>query len=103
MSFMMWQLHQVPEYRISQVGARFVDRETNMSEVEIRPPREEARIDIEHIHSKSVQVPTSCSELSSHDTDIVERLLSKTVYTWCNATIRQSYFYSCKKKTCTRI
>ena len=31
---------------ISQVGARFVDRETNTSEVEIRPPREEVRIDI---------------------------------------------------------
>ena len=35
---------QIP---ISQVGARFVDRETNMSEVEIRPPREEVRIDID--------------------------------------------------------
>ena len=56
---------------ISQVGARFVDRETNMSEVEIRPPREEMRIDIEHTHSKGVQVPTSHSKLSSHDTDIV--------------------------------
>ena len=30
---------QIP---ISQVGARFVDRETNTSEVEIRPPRKEA-------------------------------------------------------------
>ena len=59
---------QIP---ISQVGARFVDRETNTSEVEIRPPREEVRIDIDHTHSKGVQVPTSHSELSSHDTDIV--------------------------------
>ena len=56
---------------ISQVGPRFVDRETNMSEVEIRPPREEMSIDIEHTHSKGVQIPTSHSELSSHDTDIV--------------------------------
>ena len=57
--------------QINQVGARFVDRETNMSEVEIRPLREEMRIDIEHTHSKGVQVPTFHSELSSHDTDIV--------------------------------
>ena len=59
---------QIP---ISQVGARFVDRETNTSEVEIRPPREEVRIDIDHTHSKGLQVPTSQSELSSNDTDIV--------------------------------
>ena len=59
------------------MGARFVDRETNTSEVEIRPPREEARIDIEHTHSKGVQVPTSHSELSSHDTDIVEGSLAR--------------------------
>ena len=62
---------------ISQVGARFVDRETNMSEVEIRPPREEARIDIEHTHSRGVQVPTSHSELSSQDTDIVGSSLAR--------------------------
>ena len=65
--------------QIGQVGARFVDRETNTSKVEIRPPREEARSDIEHIHSKGVQVPTSRSELSSHDTDIVEGSLAR----WC--------------------
>ena len=57
--------------QISQVGARFVDRETNTSEVEIRPQREETRIDIKHTHSKGVQVPTSHSDLSSHDVDIV--------------------------------
>ena len=45
------------QIQISQVGARFIDRETNTSEVEIRPPREEARIDIDHTHSKGVQVP----------------------------------------------
>ena len=56
--------------QLSQVGARLVDRETNMSEVE-RPQREETRIDIKHTHSKGVQVPTSHSDLSSHDTDIV--------------------------------
>ena len=65
------------QIQISQVGARFVDRETNTSEVEIRPPREEARIDIEHTNSKGVQIPTSHSELSSHDTDIVEGSLAR--------------------------
>ena len=54
------------------MGASFVDRETIMTEVEIRPPREEARIDIEHTHSKGVQVPTSHSELSSHDTILLK-------------------------------
>ena len=52
--------------QLSQMGTRFVDRETNTSEVEIRPQREE----IKHIHSRGVQVPTSHSDLSSHDTDI---------------------------------
>ena len=65
---------QIP---ISQVGARFIDRETNTSEVEIRPPREEVRIDIDHTHSKGVQVPTSHSELSSHDTDIIVGSLAR--------------------------
>ena len=64
--------------QINQVGARFVDRETNMSEVEIRPPSKEVRIDIENTHSKSVQVPTSHSELSSHNTDIVESSLARS-------------------------
>ena len=57
--------------QISQVGARFIDRETNTSEVEIRPPREEVRIDIDHTHSKGVQVPSSHSELSSPDNNII--------------------------------
>ena len=59
------------------MGARFIDRETNTSEVEIRPPREEVRIDIDHTHSKGVQVPSSHSELSSHDTDIVVGSLAR--------------------------
>ena len=63
--------------QISQVGARFVDRETNTSEVEIGPQREETRTDIKHTQSKGVQVPTSHSEISSHDTDIVEDSLRR--------------------------
>ena len=57
--------------QLSQVGTRFVDREINMSEVEVRPQREKMRTDIKHSHSRGVQVPTSHSDLSSHDTDIV--------------------------------
>ena len=57
--------------QLSQVGTRFVDRETNTSEVEIRHQREEMRIDIKHTYRKGVQVPTSHSDLSSHDIDIV--------------------------------
>ena len=63
--------------QISQVGTRFVDRETNMSAVEIRPQREETRIDIKHTQSKGVQVPTLHSELSSYDTDIVGSSLAR--------------------------
>ena len=54
------------------MGARFIDRETNTSDVEIRPPREEVRIDIDHTHSKGVQVPSSHSELSSPDNNIID-------------------------------
>ena len=60
----------------SQVGTRLTDRETNMSEVEIRTQREEARID--NMNSNEViitndrytQVPTSHSGLSSYDSEI---------------------------------
>ena len=58
--------------QISQVGARFIDRETNTSEVETRPPREEVRTDRIHAHSKGIQVPSSNSELSSHEMNIME-------------------------------
>ena len=56
--------------QLLQVGPRFVDRETNTSEVDIRPQGEEMRTDIKHTHSRGVQVPTSHSDLS-HDIDIV--------------------------------
>ena len=65
------------QIQISQVGARFIDRETNTSEVEIRPPREEMRTDIIHAHSKGIQVPSSNSELSSHDMNIIETPLAR--------------------------
>ena len=59
------------------MGARFIDRETNTSEVEIRPPREEVRIDIDHTHSRGVQVPSSHSELSSPDNNIIESSIAR--------------------------
>ena len=60
------------QIQISQVGARFIDGETNTSEVETRPPREEVRTDRIHAHNKGIQVPSSNSELSSHDMNIIE-------------------------------
>ena len=65
------------QIQISQVGARFIDRETNTTEVEIRPPREEMKTDIIHAHSKGIQVPSSNSELSSHDMNIIESPLAR--------------------------
>ena len=57
--------------QLSQVGTRFVDRETNTLEVEVRPQREEIRTDIMYSHSRDVLMPTSPSSLSSHESDIV--------------------------------
>ena len=60
------------QVQISQVSARFIDRETNTSEIEIRPPREQARIDIIHACSQGIQVPSSSSEYSSHNMNMEE-------------------------------
>ena len=38
--------------QLSQVGTRFVDRETNTSEIEVRPWREESRTDIMYSHGR---------------------------------------------------
>ena len=57
--------------QLSQVGTRFVDRETNTSAVEVRPQREEIRTDIMYNHSRDEQMSTFCDNLSSHETDIV--------------------------------
>ena len=57
--------------QLSQMGTRFVDRETNTSEVEVRSLREETRIDTRYIHSRDVQIPISHSGISSHETDII--------------------------------
>ena len=57
--------------QLSQVDARFVDRETNTSEVEIRTQREETRTDIMYGHGRDEHMPISHDSLSSHETDIV--------------------------------
>ena len=44
---------------------------------EIRPPREEARIDTDHTHNKGVQVPSSHSELSSPDNNIIDSCIAR--------------------------
>ena len=54
----------------SQVGTRLIDRETNTSEVEVRTQREETRIDNLSSNNRDIQMPTSCSGLSSYDTEI---------------------------------
>ena len=61
--------------QISQVGARFIDQETNTSEVEIRPPRKEARTDIIHAHSQGIQVPSLSSEFFSHNRNTKESMV----------------------------
>ena len=55
----------------SQGGTRLIDRETNMSEVEIRTQREETRMNILSSDNRDIQIPTSHSGLSSHATDII--------------------------------
>ena len=60
------------QIQTSQVGARLIDHETNTSDIEIRPPREEARTDIIHVHSQGIQVPSSSSEFSSCNRNIEE-------------------------------
>ena len=55
----------------SQVGTRLIDRETNMSEVELRTQREETRINILSSNNRDIQMPTSHSGISSHETDII--------------------------------
>ena len=57
------------------MGARFIEQQTNTSEVEISPPREEVRTDIIHAHSQGIQVPSSSSEFSSHYMNIEESMV----------------------------
>ena len=67
------------QVQTSQVGARLIDHETNTSDIEIRPPREEARTDIIHTHSQGIQVPSSSSEFSSHNMNMEESMVRPNV------------------------
>ena len=69
------------QIQISQVGARFIDCKTNTSEVEVRPPREEARTDMIHAHSQGIQVSSSSSEFSSHNRNIEESMVRPCIPT----------------------
>ena len=57
--------------QLSQVGTRLIDRETNTSKVELRSQREETRINILSGHGRDVEMPSSCSGISSHETNII--------------------------------
>ena len=57
--------------QLSQVDTRFIDRETNTSEVELRSQREETRINILSDHSRDVQITTSSSGISSQEINII--------------------------------
>ena len=59
--------HQQP----SPVGTRLIDRETNMTEVELRTQREEMRINILSSDNRYIQMPISHSGISSHETDVI--------------------------------
>ena len=56
----------------SQVGTRLIDRETNMSEVEVRTQRAETRIGDSSNNevNRNIQMLTSHSGLSAYDTEI---------------------------------
>ena len=56
---------------LSQVDTRFIDRKTNTSKVVLRSQREENRINILSDHSRDIQMPTSCSGISSHEINII--------------------------------
>ena len=62
------------QVQIASVGVRLIDQETNTSEVDTRPPREEMRTDIIQAYSKGIQVPSSSSECSSCNMNIEESM-----------------------------
>ena len=81
--------------QLSQGGTRLIDRETNTSEVELGSQREETRINILSRHGRDVQMPTSHSGISSHETSGHHRRLpSKNMCYGYNTSIRWSYFCS---------
>ena len=62
--------------QLNQVGIRLIDRETSMSDIEVRTQREETRInnsssdEVIVPNSRDVQMPESCSNISSYNTEM---------------------------------
>ena len=62
--------------QLNQVGTRLIDRETNMSDIEVRSQREETRVDnssndeVIVASNRDVQMPVSHSNVSSYDTEM---------------------------------
>ena len=63
--------HQQLSQVVNQVDIRLMDGETNTSEIEVKSQREETRMNILSSHDRGVQMPTSHSGISSHETDII--------------------------------
>ena len=61
--------------QLNQVGTRLIDRETNMSDIEVRSQREETRVDdssndkVIIPNNRNAQIPVSHSNVSSYDTE----------------------------------
>ena len=62
--------------QLNQVGTRLIDRETNMSDIEVRSQREETRVDdssndkVIIPSNRNAQMPESHSNVSSYDTKL---------------------------------
>ena len=65
-----------------------MDRETNTSKVELRSQKEETRINILSSHDRDVQMPTSRSGISSHETNIIRGSPVGTCFYRYNTSIR---------------
>ena len=62
--------------QLNQVGTRLIDRETNMSDIEVKSQREETRVDkssndkVIIPSNRNAQIPVSHSNVSSYDTKL---------------------------------
>ena len=61
--------------QLNQVGTRLIDRETKMSDIEVRSQREETRVDdssndeVIVPSNRNAQIPVSCSNVSLYETE----------------------------------
>ena len=63
----------------NQVGARCIDHETNTTDVEIRLPRDQVRMDMIWTHNQGIQVPSSHNKLSSYSMHMEESILEPNI------------------------